>query len=217
MINFYSLIPQDKKAKYRNPSFQKHGIEVPFRMLVCGNSGSMKTNFVVNLIKIMDNTFESISVVTKNGDEPLYNMLKAKLPQDEFHMYEGIEEIPPLDSFDPKYQHLAIFDDLVLEKKQACIEDYFIRCRKLGISCVYIAQSYFRTPKTIRINCSYIVLKKLSSTRDLTAVMSDFSLGGIDKKELLDMYRHATQRPEDALIIDTNKSQFRRNFLDIYK
>lgn len=129
MPNFYSVIPKSNKSHYRNPGYARHGIEIPFRMLVCGASGSYKSNFVLNLIFQMNDTFESITLITKNANEPLYNFLRTKIPEEQLHVYEGIENIPPLDDFNTQHQHLVIFDDLVLEKKQSKVEEYFIRAR----------------------------------------------------------------------------------------
>lgn len=213
MLNFYEVLPKSLRgSQINNPGFQKHGISLPFRMLIVGNSGSMKTNFVLNLLRLMNDTFDTIHVVTRNADEPLYNYLKSKCPDDQFTISEGVETIPDLDSVDKQHQHLVIFDDLVLSRNQGPIEEYFIRARKLNTSCIYLSQSYFRTPKTIRINCNYIVVKKLSSTRDLGLMLGDYSLGGVSKEDLIVMYRYATQAPEDGLLIDITKNQFRKNF-----
>lgn len=213
MINFYHHLPASLCPKYHNPGYSKHGIQLPFRMLIAGNSGSMKTNTLLNLIQVMSGTFDYIWVITRNAEEPLYQFLASKIPEGQCSILEGIESIPDLDSLDPAGQHLIVFDDLVLEKRQSQIEEYFIRARKVakGVSCVYLSQNYFRTPKTIRVNCSYIILKKLSSTRDLGMILNDYSLG-ISKKDLLAIYQQATQRNEDFLLVDINKSAFRLNF-----
>ena len=43
--------------------------------------------------------------------------------------------------------------DIMSNKKfQATIKELFIRCRKLNISLVLIAQSYFTVPKDVRLN-----------------------------------------------------------------
>lgn len=216
MINFYDFLPGNLQPKYHNPGYQKHGISVPFRMLIVGNSGSMKTNTLLNLISVMSGTFDYIWVITRNAEEPLYKFLASKIPPSQCSILEGIESIPDLDALDPNGQHLVVFDDLVLEKKQAQIEEYFIRARKVakGVSCVYLSQNYFKTPKTVRINCSYIVLKKLSSTRDLGLILNDYNLG-ISKKDLLALYQAVTRRIEDFLLVDINKSSFRHNFTPI--
>ena len=216
MLNFYSILPKHLTSKYSNPGFAQHGIEHPFRMLIVGGSGAGKTNFVLNLIKVMAGTFDHMTICTRNADEPLYNYLRSKVDERQLDIVEGIENIPPLESLDPEAQHLVVFDDLVLAKNQSAIEEYFIRARKIarGVSVCYLTQSYFRTPKTIRINCSYIVLKQLSSSRDLSLVLSDYGLG-VEKRYLERVYAYATREKEDALIIDTQRRLFRKNFTEV--
>ena len=54
----------------------KHKINLPFKMLIVGSSGSGKTQTLMNILKIMNGTFHNISIITKNKDEPLYNYLE---------------------------------------------------------------------------------------------------------------------------------------------
>jgi GTPase SAR1 family protein len=209
VINFYSKIPESKQKKYESNA----GLNPPFRLLVVGSSGSGKSNTVINLIYNMPNYFYSISIITKNADEPLYNFLKKKLG-DSVCIYEGLDDIPPLDSYDKSVPHLVIFDDLVLEKNQDKIIEYFVRGRKLNISTVYISQSYFRTPKTIRANINYLILKKISSNRDLGLILNDYSLG-VSKEQLYSIYKYATKNKFDFLLIDIDapeEERFRHNF-----
>lgn len=222
LINFYNKIPDSIKSKYYNPNYKNHGIEIPFRMLVCGNSGSMKTNFVLNLIQRFHDTFHKILLITKQPDEPLYQFLQNTINSDQLDVYSDLEDLPSLEELNEEkdIQYLVIFDDLVLEKKQSKVEEYFIRARKIsgGISCVYLTQSYYKTPKVIRINSNYIILKKISSTRDISLILSEFNLGNISKCRLLEIYEDAIKdKQEDFLLIDINKSAFRKNFLYLYK
>ena len=51
-----------------------------------------------------------------------------------------------------KRKILIVFDDMIAnimtnKKIQAIIKEWFIRCRKLNISLVFITQSYFSVPK----------------------------------------------------------------------
>lgn len=55
------------------------------------------------------------------------------------------------------------------------------------------------------------MLKKISSSRDLGMVVSDFPLP-ISREELTDLYTEITTDPLDALLIDINMSKFRKNF-----
>ena len=218
MINFYSALPKGLQKKYRNPSFPKHRIEIPFRMLICGPSGSMKTNSLINLIALMDETFDKITWVTRNASEPLLDFLRSKIPEDQLTIIEGVENIPELESLNQDAQHLVIFDDLVLSKDQRKISEYFIRARKVakGVSVVYCSQDYHRTPKTIRINCGYIMLLKGLQGRDIGLILSDYGLG-VDKKILLEYYTYATHEKGNMLFIDTDRREFRRNFTDYFK
>jgi ABC-type lipoprotein export system ATPase subunit len=73
IINFYEYIPQKYIDKTDNPNESKHNIKLPFRMCIVAPSGSGKTNFLLNLIKVFSEgkgTFSDISIITSNKDEP---------------------------------------------------------------------------------------------------------------------------------------------------
>jgi hypothetical protein len=217
MINFYEKMDKKLNPKVHNPHFADHGIHLPFRMIIAGSSGAMKTNTALNIINQMPDTFSKIVIITRNANEPLYNFLREKIPDVE--IYEGLAKLPELDKdFDKKENSLVIFDDLVLEKKQDVIEEFAIRCRKLGVSMIYITQVWFRVPKTIRQNLNYIILKNIAQSSDLTRILRDYSLG-ISKEELHGIYKYATKgkSKEDKtnfLMIDIDAAplkNFRRN------
>ncbi len=50
VVNWYKQMPKDMLDEPENPNFDKHGIKLPFRMVVSAPSGSGKSNFLVNLI-----------------------------------------------------------------------------------------------------------------------------------------------------------------------
>jgi ABC-type dipeptide/oligopeptide/nickel transport system ATPase component len=219
LVNWYGKIPKGLLTHYQNPHYKQHGITNPFRMVIVGNSGSGKTTLVLELIHRMPDTFGHITVCCMNADEPLYKFLQSKLKPEELTVVEGYDAIPNLEDLDKDVQHLVVFDDLVLERKQDKIESYFIRGRKIakGVSCIYLTQSYYTTPKVIRLQANYILMKKLTSTRDLVMVMKDLSLG-LEKKELLDLYKHCTSTQQDFLMIDVQtepEKRFRKNFSEL--
>ena len=126
MINFYEVLPKQLKKK---PKFDKAtNMELPFRCAVVGSSGAGKTNWLLNLIKLQASNFERIVVCTKNASEPLYQFLQMKIPPDQLEIYEGVENIPPVDTFkDSNESILMVFDDLMLEKSQdEIISPYFM-------------------------------------------------------------------------------------------
>lgn len=223
ITNYYQVIPQHLKKKYHNPQYgKKHFIKVPFRALLCGGSGSGKTNLLLELIHRMSGTFTQIVVCCKSRHEPLYDYLSSKVPEDCLQFYEGVENIPPIEDFSGCGQTLIVFDDLCMDKKQNIIEQYFIRGRKVGegISCCYLTQSYYKTPKSVRLQCNQIFLKKLSSQRDLRMILSEVSIG-MDIKRLTACYKYATREPLNFLLIDVeapdDDGKIRSGFMEICK
>lgn len=206
ITNYYLKIP---KQKVHNPNKGiTHNLDIPFYMLVIGGSGSGKTNTVLDMIHRFSNTFNRIAICLKNQDEPLYNFLAKKTPDIEF--YESI--IPDIDSFEPENNNLIIFDDLVLDKSlQNQISEYFIRGRKRGLSCIYISQVYYSIPKKIRVNARYILLKKLSSIKDLKLILSEYNMSN-DLNDILQKYNEATSRFTDFLLIDTVTNRYGKNY-----
>jgi hypothetical protein len=212
MINFYKSV---ETKKVHNPFFAQHGIKVPFRMLIAGSSSAGKTTFALNILKVVRNTFSHVIVVCKSKSEPLFEMLERKL-KDHVTFYE--EEVPDLKEFvsEEDEQTLIIFDDMVCADKKTNekIGEWFIRSRKKGVSCIYISQSYYKTNKLIRQNCSYIALRGISSKRDLTAILREYGLG-IDAKKLVEVYKFAVAEPFSFLLIDLDaddSNKFRKNF-----
>lgn len=216
-INFYEVMPKEFLQESENPNYHLHNLKLPFRMAIVAPSGTGKTNFLINLIHIFSQgkgTFADINIVTRNKDEPLYNFLSSK--SDQIQIKEGMENLPQLDKFDKDVNHLVVLDDLVLAKDQSRIENYYIRARKLNVSVIYISQSYFRIPKIIRGNLSYLVLLKLSGERELKLILSEGGLG-IDRDQLLSLYEYATNEKFSALVIDYEApidKRYRKNWLE---
>ena len=103
------------------------------------------------------------------------------------------------------------------KKFKAIIKELFIRCRKLNISIVFITQSYFRTPKDVRLNSTQYVLMEIQSKKELQNIAQENS-GDIDFKDFLKTYKDYTSEPYSYIIIDTavlsnNPMRFRKTFL----
>jgi ABC-type dipeptide/oligopeptide/nickel transport system ATPase component len=220
IVDWYKKIPKKFLLKSHNPHFETHHIKLPFRMIIAGNSGSGKTQTLLNLIYNMPDTFEKIFIITKNKDEPLYNYLEDKLGKEGLTIKEGLTELPDVDSLDKEQNNLIVLDDLVNEplKQQRPVADFFIRARKKNASIIYISQSFYAVPKLIRDNINYLIIKQVSSMKNLTMICRECSLG-IEKKELKKIYDDATQKKQDFLLIDLEgdkDERFRKNFDEIY-
>lgn len=218
IINMYEHMPKEFLDKVDNPNYDLHKLKLPMRMCVIAPSGAGKTNFLINLLKIFSSgkgTFQTVDIITRNKDEPLYKWIQTK--SDQINIKEGLSNTPQLDKFDKELNHLVVWDDLVLSKDLTMVENYYIRARKLNCSVIFISQSYFKIPKIIRNNCSYMVLLKLSGNREVNLILSEFGLG-VTKDELIKIYEFATQEKFSPLLIDMEtgpESRFRKGLLDI--
>jgi ABC-type dipeptide/oligopeptide/nickel transport system ATPase component len=211
-------MPKEFLDKVDNPNFNLHKLKIPMRMCIVAPSGSGKTNFLCNLISVFSSgkgTFQSITIITRNKDEPLYRWITSKC--ESIIIKEGVENTPPLDKFDKDFNHLVCFDDLVLAKDLSKVENYYIRARKLGVSCIFLSQSFFKIPKIIRNNCSYMVLLKLSGNREVNVILSEFGLG-VTKDQLLEIYKFATKEKMSPLLIDMeaeSQNRFRKGLTEV--
>lgn len=219
IINLYEHMPKEFLDNAENPNFHLHKLKLPFRMCIVAPSGSGKTNFLINLLKLFcsgnKGTFQSINIITRNKDEPLYRWISSVC--DQIIITEGLSTTPALDKFEKDKNHLVVFDDLVLSKDLSMVENYYIRARKLNCSVIFISQSYFRIPKIIRNNCSYMVLLKLSGNREVNMILSEFGLG-VSKEQLTDIYKYATSEKFSPLLIDLEAepdARFRKGLLEI--
>ena len=219
LVDWYKKIPERFLLKSHNPHFNIHHIKIPFRMLIIGSSGSGKTQTLMSLIYNMPDTFESIIVTTKNKDEPLYNYMDEKYGKKGIKIQEIDKDgLPDLDKFDKTQQHLLVMDDLVGEKNQKPMCDFFIRARKKNCSLIYISQSYYAVPKMIRNNLTYLIIKQVSSMKNLLMISREYDLG-IDKTQLTTMYKDATKGKQGFLLMDLEgdpDERFRKNFDEYY-
>ena len=84
---------------------------------------------------------------------------------------------------------------------------------------IQFSQSYYQVPKLIRDNINYLIIKSVSSMKNLTMIIKECSLG-IDKKQLKEIYDDATKSKMSFLLIDLDgekEYRFRCNFDSYYE
>ena len=114
-----------------------------------------------------------------------------------------------------------IADIVTIEKFQAIIKDFLIRCRKLNISLVFITESYFSVPKNVRLNSTHYLIMKINIKRELQNIASNHS-ADIDYKDFVKIFRECTKELYYFLTIDTtlpasDSLRFRKDLLPPYK
>jgi len=186
----------------------------PFRFLICGPSGSGKTNVLLNLIfhylhynKIYiyaKDLFESKYQLLQDFFEEVHEKIKERFkePVEVAYFSSEKEHIIKVDDLDPQVQNLIIFDDFVMEKDQHRIKDLFIRSRKKNTSIIYLTQSYFTTPKDIRLQCNDI-----PNNRERSLIQNEHA---IKKDEFHSLFRNL--KPYHFILVDKSLNQLRVNF-----
>ena len=88
------------------------------------------------------------------------------------------------------------------KKLSPIVTELFFRGRKLNISLVFISQSYFKVPKTIRLNAAHYLIIKIPSKRELQQIASNHS-SDIDFKYFMKLYKEYNKEPYSVLVNDT--------------
>ena len=102
-------------------------------------------------------------------------------------------------------QKVVIFDDYVCEKNPRQLIDYFIQGRHKNCSVIYLSQSFYKTPKDIRSNCSHYCVYEFPSSRERSMISGKL---GVRKEK----FKAATREPFSFLYVDKPMKTFKRNF-----
>ena len=233
MINFDECTKENKK---------EHNINWPYipdhlhRILIIGGSGSGKTNTLLNLI----NNQQDIDKIYLCADDPYedkyqfliqkreniglkhFNDAKAFIEYsiDMCNVYKNINNYNP----DEENKILIVFDDMIADminnkKLKSIVTEVFIRGRKLNISLVFIAQSYFKVPENVRLNTTHFLVMKISNKRQLQQIALNHS-SDINTKGFINIYKKCTSTPYSFLVNDTTLAsndplRFRKNLYNI--
>ena len=182
-----------------------------FRMLICGNSGSGKTNLLYHMLMKPLVYYDQIHLYGKNLEQQKYQDMISTF--DDISQSVGYnvlicsnDDIVPVENLmDDTAQKIVIFDDYVCDKNQKPLIDYFIRGRHKNCSVIYLSQSFYGTPKDIRLNCSHFCVYEFPSSNERNLISREL---GVDK----DQYINATNKPYSFLYVDKPKKLIRRNF-----
>ena len=116
------------------------------------------------------------------------------------------DDIIPIENLiENETQKVIIFDDFICEKNQKPLFDYFIRGRHKNCSVIYLSQSFYKTPKDIRLNCSHFCVYDFPSSNERNLKSREL---GVSK----DQYIKATQKPFSFLCVDKPLKKVKKNF-----
>ena len=182
-----------------------------FRMLICGNSGSGKTNLLYHMLIKPLLYYDEIHLYAKNLEQEKYQNLMNKMNEIsgktgyDIMSVSNDKIIPICDLGYEDNQKIIIFDDYVCEKNQRQIVDYVIQGRHKNCSVIYLSQSFYKTPRELRLNCSHYCIYEFPSSRERNMISSEL---GVDKEQ----FKKATKKPFSFLYVDKPRKKVKRNF-----
>ena len=147
-------------------------------------SGSRKTNPLINMIS-WETDIDKVYLFAKNPKKAKYQLLINKLEKrgskhfndfkafveysnDMNDIFKNTEEY----NLNKNCKISIMFDDVKTDmfsnkKIYPIVTEWFITCKKLNISLVFIRQSYFYVPKDIRLNSTHYFIIKMSKNKNL--------------------------------------------------
>ena len=87
------------------------------------------------------------------------------------------------------------------KKLKTIVDKLFIGGRKLNISVVFLSQSYFALPKTIRLNVTHYFTMKISNKRELQKIALNHS-SNTEFRNFIKFYKNFTKEPFSFLVND---------------
>ena len=180
MFNFDYISKENiEEHNLKWPEIPNH----PYRILIIGDSGSGKTNALLNLTDHKPD-IDKIYLYAKDPYKAKYQLLTKKrestglkylndlkafieYSNDMDDIYKNIKEYNP----NRKRKILIVFDDMISDmlsnkKLNSIVTELFIRGRKLNISLIFITTSYFAVLKNNKLNSThYFVMKFLNKKK----------------------------------------------------
>ena len=185
-----------------------------FRMLICGNSGSGKTNLLYHMLINPLIHYDEIYLYARNLEQEKYQNLIQKMRELSQKVGYDIlnvsnDKIIPVDEMNHEdNQKVVIFDDYVCERNQRQLIDYFIQGRHKNCSVIYLSQSFYKTPKDIRLNCSHYCVYQFPSSRERNMISGEL---GVSKEK----FKAAKREPFSFLYVDKPKKSISKNFYGV--
>lgn len=132
--------------------------------------------------------------------------------------YDSSDDIPDPNEMSCSRKSLFVFDDIMLERKQSKVEDFYTRGRHNNCSSIYISQNYHKLPRqTIRSNSNCIILFSLPK-KDIQNIHQDLLSNDMDFKEFKDYFSNLNQY--SYIVInkehDIFDGKYLKNFNEIY-
>ena len=159
-------IPNYDQSRKENSKKLNNIFDEDFRLLIAGESGCGKTNTLMHILRKPLVYYDKIFIYSPNlHQEKIQNLQELMKKISEKVGYpvlelKGPDEIKNTTDYPSENRKIVVFDDVINapERVQKKIANHWTDGRHHGISPIYLSQSYYDTPKKLRLNCSNMIL-----------------------------------------------------------
>jgi len=222
LVNDLSIKKIESKRKAKIPKNNNADIipDHPFRLGIVGNSGSGKTNLIINMLlerKFYAGYFHMIFLFSStyysddswDAIKPAYKGLEDELVFDEFdevklsEIFENQKNIVEKKGVDKAPRVLMIFDDIITDKvvqNSPMLKILFTRGRHNSISIIASVQKYVLLPTIWRQNLTHFITFRPNNGQEAKAIAEEQTLK-MTTKDFIDLIYKATEKPHSFLYI----------------
>ena len=185
-----------------------------FRLLITGESGCGKTNTLMHILRKPLVYFDKIYIYSPNLHQEkiqdlqeLMGKISEKVGYPVLEL-NGPDEIKNTNEYFSDNKKIVVFDDVLNapEKIQNKIANHWTDGRHHGISPIYLSQSYYDTPKKLRLNCSNMILYP-PTTKNHSNLIA--------KENMIDTRAFDELKPFEFLFLDKKKISVLKNFDEV--
>lgn len=174
------IVNIDEIVAPSKPTIRKHSDLLPnsIRAIIAGPSNCGKTQLIISLIESEHELkFQNIYIYSKSLKQDKYRYLEELLePIEEIGFYTFSTSDKVIEPMEAKKNSIIIFDDVICEKNQENIKNFYCLGRHNNMDSFYLTQTYARVSKhLIRDNCNFVILFRQDDT-NLKHVYSDMGV-----------------------------------------
>ena len=185
-----------------------------FRLLIAGESGCGKTNTLMHILRQPLVYYDKIFIYSPNLHQEkiqdLQELMEKISEKVGYPVLEvsGPEDIKNMTDYPSDNRKIVVFDDVINapEKMQKKIANHWTDGRHHGISPIYLSQSYYDTPKKLRLNCSNMILYPPTTKNHKNLIA---------KENMIDTRAFDVLKPFEFLFLDKKKKSVLKTFDEV--
>lgn len=211
------------------PKQRRHSELLPntIRSIIAGPSNCGKTNLLVSLIESEHGLkFENIYIYSKTLNQDKYKYLRSLVESVDgmgFYAFSSSDQV--IAPSEAKPNSIFIFDDVICDKNQENMKNFYCLGRHYGTDVFYLTQTFTKVTKhLIRDNCNFLILFR-QDEMNLRHVFNDYSVASDMKFDEFSTFCHSCWKEKYGFAVidlesDPNNGRYRKGFnqfLKIYK